>query len=414
MINKVSVLKESIRHDTNVENSLFCYFDETSKYFYVLISIKRNLINASINITSKDKNDEFFLELPKVNKAIKNKKDQTITTLLKATVKNNSEFFLCEGKSKTQIFSVKDDFLKVDNSKIVNFNNINSKTSCSNRLFIGGSPKSGTTWLERALNFHPDILMTGENLFYEWPSTDSFKNFISSSPRMFFQSFFPEKGFEDLHVSLFYEGYLSKTFEIFSEVSGIKVIGDKTPSYSQSHFIYNNFKYLHCVRHPLDYAISSAYHTSNIEISKGSKDKLYTNLIETSEVQEFFNQSDYMEIYLNDWIRINTNIFELAKFNKNIFICHYEDLLNSFEERMSEILNFIGLDASQEILKIIKERSSFKSLSGGRKQGQENTKDFFRKGIQGEYMQVLDKDFINKMEKNLIQKWEQCPYILKK
>ena len=87
----------------------FCYFDETSKYFYVLVSIKRNYINASINIASKDKNDEFFLNYQKLIKQLK-KKDQTITTLLKATVKNNSEFFLCEGKSKTQIFSVKDDF----------------------------------------------------------------------------------------------------------------------------------------------------------------------------------------------------------------------------------------------------------------------------------------------------------------
>ena len=215
----------------------------------------------------------------------------------------------------------------------------------------------------KSIKFHPDILMTGENLFYEWPSSDSFKNFISSSPRMFFNHFFQKKVLKIFMFICFMRDIYLKHLKFFRSI-GHQGNRDKTPSYSQSHFIYNNFKYLHCVRHPLDYAISSAYHTSNIEISKGSKDKLYTNLIETSEVQEFFNQSDYMEIYLNDWIRINTKIFELAKFNKNIFICHYEDLLNSFEEKMSEILNFIGLDASQEILKIIKERSSFKSYPG--------------------------------------------------
>ncbi len=39
--------------------------------------------------------------------------------------------------------------------------------SAARRFFVGGAPKSGTTWVEEILNAHPDVLCTGEGAFFE-------------------------------------------------------------------------------------------------------------------------------------------------------------------------------------------------------------------------------------------------------
>jgi len=55
------------------------------------------------------------------------------------------------------------------------------------------------------------------------------------------------------------------------------------------------------------------------------------------------------------------------------------------EEELVKVYEFLGVSCSPEILKGALENNSFKSLSGGRKNGEEDTQSFYRKGISGDW-----------------------------
>jgi len=63
-----------------------------------------------------------------------------------------------------------------------------SESEFSNFNFILSAPRSGSTWLAKALNGHPDIFATENRLFGEfceiWPNSDG-----SMSPRITFDEF---------------------------------------------------------------------------------------------------------------------------------------------------------------------------------------------------------------------------------
>ena len=352
--------------------------------------------------------DEYFLEFD--TPSYLNQGDYSFSILLTICASNNSELIFKNDSDEEIIFSISENILKSENVEFVNFVS-RDVTDNAKTVFVGGSPKSGTTWLERALNLHDDIFMTGENLFFEWPKKDILRKSIESSPRMFYQSLYPENGFTDLHTDILYDGYLQKTLDIYSRVSNVSLIGDKTPSYSQANLVYDNHKYIHCIRHPLDVAISSAFHTANIELGKGNDQSLFSDLLQSSDLVAFFYNSSYMEIFLNDWISINMNIYNRLSVKENIHICFYESLLNNFEETFKNILDFLGEDSSLEIIDFIKEESSFKKLSGGRNHGEEDTRDFFRKGVSGDYLEKLNDEIIKDASLYINERWSENPYI---
>ena len=195
-----------------------------------------------------------------------------------------------------------------------------------------------------------------------------------------------------MHTDILYDGYLQKTLDIYSRVSNVSLIGDKTPSYSQANLVYDNHKYIHCIRHPLDVAISTAFHTANIELSKGSDQSLFSDLLNSSDLVTFFDNSNYMEIFLNDWIDINKNIYNRLQVKDNIHICYYEKL-NNFNETFKNILDFLGQDSSPEIIDSIKEGSSFKSFQVEEIMERKNTRDFLEGSLR-DYLEKLSDEII--------------------
>jgi len=63
----------------------------------------------------------------------------------------------------------------------------------------------------------------------------------------------------------------------------------------------------------------------------------------------------------------------------------YEDMLDDTVGIMTRVAEHFELDSSPETVGEIVEAHSFKRLSGGRKQGQESTNSFFRKGKSGDW-----------------------------
>jgi hypothetical protein len=66
----------------------------------------------------------------------------------------------------------------------------------------------------------------------------------------------------------------------------------------------------------------------------------------------------------------------------------YEDLLENSEEEFRRLLEFLGADAGEQVVRRCVSAASFENLAGGRKRGQEAA-SFFRKGIAGEWSDVF-------------------------
>jgi hypothetical protein len=74
-------------------------------------------------------------------------------------------------------------------------------------------------------------------------------------------------------------------------------------------------------------------------------------------------------------------------------IVRYEDLVENTEEVMSTVLDHYGIDPIEpEMVQRIVERHAFKRVTGGRERGQEDTSQFVRKGIIGDWVNHFTDD----------------------
>jgi hypothetical protein len=73
-------------------------------------------------------------------------------------------------------------------------------------------------------------------------------------------------------------------------------------------------------------------------------------------------------------------------------IVRYEQMLANPEEVMTPIAKHFALDSSPETICRIVQQHSFQRLSGGRSQGQQDARSFFRKGVAGDWRNHLSPE----------------------
>ncbi len=100
------------------------------------------------------------------------------------------------------------------------------------------------------------------------------------------------------------------------------------------------------------------------------------------------------------WAKHVQSWYEKTKHQPNILYVRYEDLLKDTETEMGRMMDFIGLEISQEIFKKAIEDSSFDRMKKidkekGRKYNPTGVKDFVRKGKAGTWRKEFSPDDIN-------------------
>ena len=170
MSNIIKKLKSKIKQDKDFKSRIFCYFDEKEAKFFIILCLKRpQAKKSSLILKNLSEMDEYFLELDMLE--FPTKTEYSFSTLLTICASNNTELIFKNDSNEEIIFSITENILKPENSEFVNFVSRDAQERAKT-VFVGGSPKSGTTWVERALNLHDDIFITGENFFFEWPKKD--------------------------------------------------------------------------------------------------------------------------------------------------------------------------------------------------------------------------------------------------
>lgn len=332
----------------------------------------------------------------------------------------NVQLFYADGRFHQELIFHKNGITKLGNTvsggniKVVAAKGV---TTCP--LLIGGAPKSGTTWVERTINSHPDIFITGENSLFSWPPAEAFNRFIKESPRKYFQSFFPENGFSSLHADLFSQSYSNSIFNLYAFIFGSDLVGDKTPSYSRylsdEPNLLDNYCYIHCIRNPLDVAISRAYHEANLFVDSLNIDEAPSaqgsfKALKSGEitVSEFFTLTGFLENYISSWV-VDNQVLRLHP-EKVFLTIKYEDLANNFEMEVLKVFHALGRHCPISLIAEIKKKNSFEAYTDGRKPGEQDNQSFFRKGIVGDFVNVLSKDQVSLGLSVLEQDWPNHPY----
>jgi hypothetical protein len=289
-------------------------------------------------------------------------------------------------------------------------------------FFVVGFQKSGTTWLMKMLNSHPQILCQGEGRPFgrnwrqehlkkrrgSYPPTSLYHAMLSAEDlRYWIERSVWSKG-EDTEehlanlTGLAIEYFLSRSLL----KSGKKLVGDKTVLLGteiirEVKAICPRAKVIHIIRDGRDVAISATHHGWNKAEDQGGTHRITPAQLAKREAYRkdpqalmqtdggIFPDGEIKKSAARWSARVSQTMKDgPALLGANYAEVKYEDLLKNPKEELGRLLEFLGADASEEVVSECVSAASFERLSGGRKRGQEAS-SFYRKGIAGDWKRVF-------------------------
>lgn len=289
-------------------------------------------------------------------------------------------------------------------------------------FFVVGMAKSGTTWIMRTLDSHPEVLCKGEGRFFgqdhrrevltqretrQQPS--SLYNALRSAEylRLWLErSVWTRDGDADEHIADLTR--LATSYFLMERLSrsGKKIVGDKTPLLSTTFVkeigtIYPEAKIIHIIRDGRDQAVSFMHQQGNRAI-RGALHRLTPEELAKSRAyrenpqklteagQGIFSEETLRNSARNWALRVGKAIEDgPALFGDDYTEARYEDLLERPHEEAERLFNFLGVDTSEKVVERAVSSASFEKLAKGRKRGQEDVSSFYRKGVAGDWKSLF-------------------------
>jgi hypothetical protein len=255
-------------------------------------------------------------------------------------------------------------------------------------FFVSGAPKSGTTWLMRILDAHPEVVCSGEGHFVEQVIAPLVKlrNDFNAKLQMDAERVFEGKPYykplEDADIAPLARSLILRVMGARVTGPEIKAVGDKTPRYTHGlrslAALFPQAKFVNIIRHPYDVAVSMLHHALRV----GNDDALTLGApihaqLAGNSASAWFHAQSYVEAFVREH-------------PGRLIQIRYEDLQADGPGVMAGVFAFLGVDSDASAIAAALEASSFEKLSG-RKPGEENPRSFFRKGVVGDWKGRLDQ-----------------------
>jgi hypothetical protein len=249
-------------------------------------------------------------------------------------------------------------------------------------FFVGGFPKSGTTWLQILLNAHPDVSCVGEGHFLTALAprlSDAMKQynaFINHKNHEVLQDIIGFPQIEEPQVRFLFVSAILLLMGATAKARAVHVVGEKTPDgFTNLPLLAELFpdaKFIHVLRDPRDCTVSAWFHNQRV------------NAAATRE--RFPTLGAFAPYAMTLWLDT------IAKWERfaaampgRCAVIRYEDLTTQPAAELARLLTFLKVaTASETILDCIK-CGEFDRLSGGRKAGVEDRGSLFRQGLPGDW-----------------------------
>lgn len=255
-------------------------------------------------------------------------------------------------------------------------------------FFVAGAPKSGTTWVQKALDAHPEIHCAGEGHF-----ADTFvRELAPVMKRYYAQQATVAKNVYEGKPYYRHEGqstfaflataFVLKTLAGLDIPAGAKLVGDKTPLNVQNlgtlRHLFPDARFVNVVRDGRDVLVSTLRHAQRVARRDGT----------WQETEALLNRSTRR--YASRWVGAVERAERFAaKFPGTLHTLRYEDLKQDFAGALGGVFDFLGVSGAPDVLATCEQETRFERLSGGREAGDEDVDAFFRKGVVGDWRSVL-------------------------
>jgi hypothetical protein len=301
-------------------------------------------------------------------------------------------------------------------------------------FFVLGRQKSGTTWLMRLLNQHPEILCRGEGKFFGRHARDErveeflkgckdLSNLPGTVPppvplygalandeylRYWTHlSFWTRQGDAEEYLKRFTRLVVTEVLTEKLAGTNKRMVGDKTPIHDNEVVreiaeILPEAKVVHIIRDGRDVAVSQMHHIWNrtrpareggglTPEEEFKRDRYREDPEKFLASGESIFTEERLTAAAREW---NEKVGATRKLGPEVLReryleVRYEQMLQSPEEEAAKVFGFLeGADDPQLVRRCVEE-ASFERIAGGRKRGEEDSESPLRKGVAGDWKNVF-------------------------
>lgn len=249
-------------------------------------------------------------------------------------------------------------------------------------FFVGGAPRSGTTWLQLLLDAHPQISCRGEGHFCNSllpqleEAVEGYHEAVQKMRAAGVEAY-PEigQGYLDYLQAATIAMLLAETAD------AAPIVGEKTPnnvaSLDRLGALFPAAKFLILLRDGRDCAVSAWFIN------------LHLDAAETRETYGDFH--DFVEAFAAAWADyVDRGLLFAAAHPERCLTLTYEALMTGPVPVMTLVYQFLGADTDPELVRQCVGAVTFARLTGGRKRGEEDRESLFRRGVAGAWREYFD------------------------
>ncbi|CAI9120068.1 sulfotransferase family protein [Brytella acorum] len=257
-------------------------------------------------------------------------------------------------------------------------------------FFVGGAPRSGTTWIQHLIDGHPEASCMGEGLFWQQilhPLTAMSQKRVEALKEKNVNLFAHTGGYplpteDDVDAMLATGILMALQRQLSTRPDGgasCRAIGEKTPEniflFPRLKRQFPNAKLIVISRDPRD-VLASSWH---MFVQRHQPDEDLS-----ARMEGFIRHS------LEPMDKGARTLFSLQEQDPSSCLSiTYEGLHANTVDVLADVFGFLALPSTTEIVAGCIERSAFSRLSGGRARGMEAKQAFLRKGMVGDWRATI-------------------------